>query len=84
MFAMLCIKSCSPNSFHSSITLPQDLLGWAASLLEHDQGAQTHCPSPAWCVMKSQGPSSGWAGRHTQAGPSNAGSYKVGDTGVDS
>lgn len=56
----------------------------AASLLEHDQGAQTHCPSPAWCVMKSQGPSSGWSGRQTQAGPLMWVPTKDGDIGVDS
>ena len=48
----------------------------AVSLLEHDQGAQTHCLSPAWCVMKSQGPSSGWTAKQTQAGHSDVGSYK--------
>ena len=32
--------------------------------------------SLAWCVIQPQGPSSGWAGRQTQAGPSDAGSYK--------
>ena len=35
-----------PNSLRHHY-LPQHLLGWAASLLEHDQGAQTHCLSPA-------------------------------------
>ena len=64
-----------PNSLHHHY-LPQHLLGWAASLLEHDQGAQTHCLSPAWCVMKSQGPSSGWTAKQTQAGHSDVGSYK--------
>ena len=44
-----------PNSLHHHY-LPQHLLGWAASLPEHDQGAQTHCLSPAQCVMKSQVP----------------------------
>ena len=48
----------------------------AVSLLEHDQGPQTHCLSPAWCVMKSQGPSSGWAGKQTQDGHSDVASYK--------
>ena len=35
-----------PNSLHHHC-LPQHLLGWAASLLEHDQGAQTRIPVPS-------------------------------------
>ena len=71
-----CGGNNAPNSLSFDHCLPQYLWGWAASLLEHDQGAQTHSPSPVWCVIKSQGFSSGWAGRQTQAGPSDADSYE--------
>ena len=51
-----------------SITLsPQHLLGLDASLLDHDQGVEIHCPLP-WCVMKVQALSSELAGSQTQAG----------------
>ena len=62
-----------------SVTLiPQHLLGWAASLLDHDQGAQSHCPSLAWCMIKSQGPSGflPWQEGRFRLEPSDTGFYK--------
>lgn len=50
----------SPSSNHHH---PQHVLGRAASLLEHDPGAWVSWPSPALCVMKAQGPSSGLVGK---------------------
>ena len=86
LFQLSCLScwgrktSCSQTLF-IHLCLPQHLLGWIGSLLVHNQGAQTPCFSPSWCVMKSQGPPSGWA--RTQAGPLQV-LTKDGDIGVDS
>ena len=80
LFQLSCLScwgrktSCSQTLF-IHLCLPQHLLGWIGSLLVHNQGAQTPCFSPSWCVMKSQGPPSGWA-RKTDPGWTFASSYK--------
>ena len=56
---------------------PQHLLGWDASLLDHDQGVQIHCPLLPGVWSSLRVPPQVWQEDELRLGPSDADSYKT-------
>lgn len=76
VMSVLLRRNNALNSPSSNHHLPQHLLGWAASLLEHDQGVLTCFSSPVLCGWRLKVPPEDWQEERLRLGPSDADAHK--------
>lgn len=83
-FSLLGEKSCFPRNPPSITLSPQHLLGLDASLLDHDQGVEIHCPLLPGVWWRFRLSPQNWQEVRLRLGTTDTDAHNDGDTGLES